>query len=232
MTFGRRQLTERVPAGAAIAAPPLQAASQPEPAGDQQHCANAAGEFLTLLLAAYTLRSGLQPPAAVAAGAALIGEFALRSTGVPLPERGVVPGDATNDILYRGALEGRATAWMFLMHGAIEAGVATYELPKIEDVAARIAPRADGSFPLSVPEQYHPLEWPLNAGPRLRHRIIAIADTHDLSLREATIGLAAATAQLMIRTRNELPPRIGVTLAAETMLSVARLAPLPEPVTA
>ena len=25
----------------------------------------------------------------------------------------------------------------------------------------------------------------------------------------------------MIRTRNELPPRIGVTLAAETMLSVA-----------
>ena len=78
--------------------------------------------------------------------------------------------------------------------GAIEAGVATS--CRGSRTSGPHCSTRGRIVPLSVPEQYHPLEWPLNAGPRLRHRVIAIADMHDLSLREATIGLAAATAQV------------------------------------
>lgn len=212
-----------------MAAPPL---APERPVEDLSQRANAAGEALSLLLAAYTQRDQLRAPSAIGAGAALIGEFALRSTGARVFEHGIVVDSEADDVLYRGALEGRATAWMFLMHGAIEAGVASYELPKIEKIAARIAPREDGSLALSAPEQFQPLEWLLNVGPKFRHRIIAIADAHDLSLRDATISLAAATAQLILRARNDLPPLIGVTMAAEIMLSVARMAPLTEPATA
>jgi hypothetical protein len=87
-----------------------------------------------------------------------------------------------------------------------------------------------GSF--SVQEKLAPRELPQNVGPRFRHKIIAIADTHDLSLREVTVALGAATGQLILRTQQDFPPRVAVTLAAETMLMVAHMAPLAEPVTA
>ena len=89
-------------------APPLQpAAVQSE---NLQHCANAATDLVAMLLAAYTFQERLQTESAIAAAAALTGEFALRSTGVPLPEKGAVSGDAANDVLFAGAPEGRATA--------------------------------------------------------------------------------------------------------------------------
>ena len=229
MTFGRRQ--PRPERASALRAPPLQ------PAGAQsenvRHSANAATELVAMLLAAYTFQERLQTEAAIAAAAALTGEFALRSTGVPLPEKGAVSGDAANDVLFAGAPEGRATAWMFMMHAAIEAGVAEYDLPRIEALAAALAQPPDDMLPpLSVQEKYVPRELPQNVGPRFRHKVIAIADTHDLSLREVTVALGAATGQLIIRTQHDFPPQVAVTLAAEVMLAVARMAPLAEAVTA
>jgi hypothetical protein len=229
MTFGRRQ--PRPERASALRAPPLQ------PAGVQtenvRHSANAATELVAMLLAAYTFQERLQTEAAIAAAAALTGEFALRSTGVPLPEKGAVSGDAANDVLFAGAPEGRATAWMFMMHAAIEAGVAEYDLPRIEALAAALAQVPDDMPPpLSVQEKYVPRELPQNVGPRFRHKVIAIADTHDLSLREVTVALGAATGQLIIRTQHDFPPQVAVTLAAEVMLAVARMAPLAEAVTA
>ena len=85
---------------------------------------------------------------------------------------------------------------------------------------------------LSVQEKRVPRELPQNVGPRFRHRVIAIADAHDLTLREITVALGAATGQLIIRTQHEFPPQMAVTLAAETMLAVARMAPLAEPMMA
>jgi hypothetical protein len=225
MSFGRRQPLVR-----ATRSPALQPAAEPARDENLLHAANAATELVAMLLAAYTFQERLQPESAVAAAGALIGEFALRSTGVPLPEKGAVPGDAANDVLFAGAPEGRPTAWMFMTHGALEAGVAAFDLPKIEMLAARIAATIDDrAVPtLSVPERYVPHEWPLNVGPRFRYRVIATADTHDLSLREVTIALAAASAQLIIRAQHDMPPLIAVTLAAETMLAMARMAPLSE----
>jgi hypothetical protein len=229
MNFGRRQT--RLERASAVAAPPLQ--PDAPPSGNQQHCANAASDIVAMLLAAYTVARRLQMDAAIAAAAALTGEFALRSTGVPIPDKGTVSGDAVNDVLFAGAQEGRATAWMFIMHAAMEAGVAAYDLPRIEALAAAFA-QADGEMvgSFSVQEKLAPRELPQNVGPRFRHKIIAIADTHDLSLREVTVALGAATGQLILRTQQDLPPRVAVTLAAETMLMVAHMAPLAEVVEA
>jgi hypothetical protein len=229
MSFGHRR--PRLERASAVAAPPLQPAAPPS--GNLQHCANAASDIVALLLAAYTVQRRLQADAAIAAAAALTGEFALRSTGVPIPDKGTVCSDAVNDVLFAGAAEGRATAWMFVMHAAMEAGVAAYDLPRIEALAAAFA-QADGEMigSFSVQEKYAPRESPQNVGPRFRHKIIAIADTHDLSLREVTVALGAATGQLILRTQQDFPPRVAATLAAETMLMVAHMAPLAEPVTA
>jgi hypothetical protein len=227
MSFGRRQARpERV----CPQAPPLQLAA---PSESLQHCANAASDLVAMLLAAYTVRNRLDAQAAISAAAALTGEFALRSTGVPLPERGAVSGNTADDVLFAGAREGRATAWMFMMHAAIAAGVAPYDLPRIEALAATIA-LAPGEVlrSLSVQENQVPRELPQNVGPRFRYRVIATADTHDLSLREITVALGAATGQLILRTQYEFPPALAVTLAAETMLAVARMAPLAEVVEA
>jgi hypothetical protein len=227
MSFGRRQpRPERV----RPQAPPLQPAA---PAESLQHCANGASDLVAMLLAAYTVRDRLDAPSAIAAAGALTGEFALRSTGVPLPERGAVSGNMADDVLFAGAREGRATAWMFMMHAAIEAGVAAYDLPRIEALAATFA-QAPGEAlrSLSVQEKHVPRELPQNVGPRFRYRVIATADTHDLSLRDITVGLGAATGQLILRTQHDFPPAIAVTLAAETMLAIARMAPLAEVVEA
>ena len=223
MTFGRRQpRPERV----RPQAPPLQPMA---PSESLRHCANAATDLVAMLLAAYTVRDRLDAQSAIAAAAALTGELALRSTGAPLPERGAVTGNTADDVLFAGAREGRATAWMFMMHAAMEAGVAAYDLPRIEALAATFA-QAPGEAPrsLSVQEKYVPRELPQNVGPRFRHRVIATADTHDLSLREIAVTLGAATGQLILRTQHDFPPAIAVTLAAETMLTVARMAPLAE----
>jgi hypothetical protein len=227
MTFGRRQ--PRPERSSVMSAPPLQPAAVPDKS--TQHCANAATDLVAMLLAAYTARDRFDPESAIAAAAALAGEFALRATGVPFPEKGEVSGNATDDVLFAGAREGRATVWMFIMHAAMEAGVAAYDLPRIEALATAFAQGASMSL-LPVPERYTPRESPQNVGPRFRHRVIATADTHDLSLREITIALGAATGQLIIRTQHAFPPPIAVTLAAEVMLAVARMAPLAEAVEA
>jgi len=149
MNFGRRQT--RLERAGAVAAPPLQ--PDAPPSGNQQHCANAASDIVALLLAAYTVQRRLQVDAAIAAAAALTGEFALRATGVPIPDKGTVSGDAVNDVLFAGAQEGRATAWMFIMHAAMEAGVAAYDLPRIEALAAAFA-QADGEMVGSFSVRY------------------------------------------------------------------------------
>ena len=231
MSFGRRQpLPDR------IYRAPVSAAENPsahmiDAVRELEHCANAATDLLAMLSSAYTLQEQLQPESAIAAGAALTGEFALRAAGMPLPENGLVSADLTSDVLFAGAREGRPTAWMFLMHASVEAGLASYDVPDIEAVAARIA-AVDGFPPLSVPEQHVPHEWPPNVAPRFRYRVIGVADVHDLSLRAVTIALAAATGQIIIRVRDDLPPLIGLTLAAEIMLGAARMVPLPQAVTA
>src|SRR5215217_3449144 len=221
MSFGRRQ-----PLPHTLQPPRLQ---QPAASQNPQHCANAATEIVAMLLNAYTVHGRLQTAAAIAAAAALTGEFALRSSGVPIPEKGMVLGDASHDVLFAGAPHGRPTVWMFISHAATDAGLTEPDLPPIGALAASLARAPGAVLPrLSVPDEYVPRELPMNVGPRFRHRILATADTHDLSLREITIALGAATGQLIIRLQHEIPPQVAATLAAETMLATAQRVPLME----
>jgi hypothetical protein len=145
----------------------------------------------------------------------------------------MVSGQAMDDVLFAGAPEGRPTAWMFIVHAAMEAGLAAYDLPHIDALAAALVEEDAGMVgSRSVQERYAARELPQNVGPRFRHKVIAIADSHDLSLREVTVALGAATGQLILRTQQDFPPRAAVTLAAETMLLTARTAPLAETVPA
>ena len=227
MSFGHRPPR----AQRAVPAPPLQPAETPS--DTPQRCANAVTDIVALLLAAYTVHGHLQCGPVIVAAAALTGEFALRATGGQLPETGGMSISETDDLLFAGAPHGRPTAWMFVMHAAREAGVPAYAMPPIEALAAAFNPSlVSTASPPSAPEDHLPRELPQNVGPRFRHKIIAIADTHDLTLRETAITLGAATAQLILRMQQDFPPRTAVTLAAETMLLTARMAPLTEPVTA
>jgi hypothetical protein len=226
MSFGPRPRAQR----AAPAAPPQSAEA---PTGTQQNCANAAADIVALLTAAYTVHGRLQCGPAIVAAAALTGEFALHAVRGRLPENGAMSVSETDDVLFAGAPHGRPTAWMFVMHAAREAGVPAYELPRIEALAAAFDPSSVAEVPLlSAPEDYLPRELPQDVGPRFRHKIIGIADTHDLTLREVAITLGAATGQLILRTQQDFPPRTAVTLAAEVMLLTARTAPRAEAVPA
>src|ERR1043165_2606160 len=227
MHFGRRQprLQRAVPAS-----PPAAAVMQPS--DTVQRCANAATDIVALLLEAHTGHGRLQAGPVIAAAAALTGEFARCASGRQIGQPGAVPDRAVDDLLFAGAPEGRPTAWMFIMHAAREAGVAAYELPPIETLAATFDPTSGAAALLRPAEEtYLPRELLLNIGPRFRHKIVAIADAHDLTLRDVTLVLGAATGQLILRTQHDLAPRAAVTLAAETMLMTGRTAPLAEAVT-
>lgn len=227
MTFGRRQPR---PQRATSAAPSLQPA--PPPASESvQPCANAAADIVALLLAAYTVHGRLQCGSAIGAGAALTGEFARCSSDAQVRQASAVDNGATDDLLFAGAPFGRPTAWMFIAHAAREAGVASYEMPRIDGLAgACVGELAPELSAVPAQENYLPRESPQNIGPRFRHKIIAIADTHDLTLREVTLALGAATGQLILRVQHDFPPRAAVMLAAQTMLMTARTEPLAEAV--
>lgn len=224
MTFGRRQPRPQ----RAAPAPPLQP-ELPPASENVQPCANAATDIVALLLAAYTVHGRLQCGRMIAAGAALTGEFALRASGGQIGQAGLADNGAVDDVLFAGAPHGRPTAWMFIAHAAREAGMASYEIPRIEALASSHGDEPVPELPaMPAQENYLPRELPQNVGPRFRHKIIAIADAHDLTLREVTLALGAATGQLILRVQHDFPPRAAVTLAAETMLMTARMEPLVE----
>src|SRR5258707_12479956 len=107
MVFGRRQ---QPPGGKpqqprpaqpvrAVEAPPLQAAA---PEDVRINVVTAAKEFIALLMVEYDSGGGrVHAETAIGAAAALTGEFAQRSTGLPVPEDKpkYVFGDAINHVL-------------------------------------------------------------------------------------------------------------------------------------
>jgi hypothetical protein len=234
MPFGRRQ---QPPGGKPaqpprpeplrpVEAPPLQG---PEPEDVTINVVTAAKEFIVLLIAEYDGGGGVHAETAIGAAAALTGEFAQRSTGLPIPEDKprYVFGDAINDVPYEGADEGRATVWKMYEHAALKAGVPKADMPDPTAVIEKVVGSIGGPDfpPLTVPKQHYPREWSPDACVRLRPRIIAIADRCDLSRRELFIALAMATGCLFDLTKNVLPPAIGMRLATEITFGVAKMTP-------
>jgi hypothetical protein len=240
MAFGKRQqpppppeAAPENPEPAPSLAPDPVAPFKAESPDDYVHCFEPAKELVKILMEAYGGSGGrVHAETILGAAAALTGEFALRSTGLPLPVKGLVFGDAINDVLYEGAAHGRMTIWSFFAQAARGAGLAESELPDVIDVFRRVVGAIGSSNfpPLSVPRNNYPHEWSPNAAPRLRHKVIAIADRHGLSLRDTAFALAIATSLLMSTTRDVLAPAIAIRLVTEICFSVAKMAPLTEPI--
>ena len=241
MAFGRRnppQPPDQKPVSIPSSeSPPL----QPTQDDDLGPCVAATHDLMEMLRASYSdSHNRVHAETLIGGAAALTGEFALRSLGKPLPDKGFVFGDPINDILFEGASQGRPTLWLVVSDLALNAGLAERDLPDVVDILKRVAARishiADtghdgGGFPpITVPRENYPHEWSPNAGPRLRHKVTAIGLAHDLSPRQLAFAMAMATGGLISQTRDVLAPAISTQLAAEIMFSTAKMAPLAEPV--
>jgi len=233
MTFGRRPFKPGPPdKPLPAAADPMGSRIAPERLAPRVD--DAAKDLVDFLIASYRNGGGVHAETVIGAAAALTGEFAQRATGLSIPDGGktFVFGDAINGVLLEGEQDGRMTVWRCLQQSLRDAGLADTKLPDIEEVIGNVARAVGGpSFPpLTVPEQHYPHEWSPNACPRLRHRITAIAASHDLSRRELAFALALATGKLVAMTKEVLAPAIGIKLAAEIAFGVAKMTPLSEPV--
>jgi hypothetical protein len=205
----------------------------PEPEQVNANAFPASKEFTRLLLANYGDRNGnVHAPSVIGAAAALTGEFAQRAGGVALNtgKPGYVFGDAINAVLLEGGENGQVTVWHCLQRAARDAGLAERDLFDPIDVVKNIANAVGGpSFPpLTVPRQHYPHEYSPNACVRLRPRVIAIADQFNLSRRDLAIALAISIYQLILLTKDVLPPAVSVRLAAEIAFGVAKMNPLNE----
>jgi hypothetical protein len=199
-----------------------------------------------MLTAAYTKERGVHSETILGAAAALAGEFALRATEPVLPSSGWIESKPSRDLLFEGEARGKITMWSIIKVSAVRAaleaarakGATTHlaidqeiDLPEPTEVMRRVDGFSGSGIypPLSIPPKHFPQEWSPNACPKFRAEILAIGARHDASPEDLALGIAFAIGFLINQTSRVLPPSIAATLALETMLGVARMAPLDKP---
>ena len=188
-----------------------------------------AGLQLTrLLVKAYESDRGVHAETVIGAAAALAGDFALRAAEPDPPATGYLVSERAGALLFGTDPLGTTGLCGVIRQGAVKAGAAESEIPELEDITARIKEAMEGGPypPLSVPEEHYPQEWSPNACPRLRGAVDEICRSHGLTGKGAATALVVACAFLINETRQVLPPEIGACLALETMIGVARMAPV------
>jgi hypothetical protein len=199
-----------------------------EQAMNVERLGQAGREIAQALISGYRDERGVHAETIIGAAAALAGEFALRATGAELPKgpAWIVGGDV--DKLLYGAGEEKATMWALLKLAATNAGVPAGELPDIREIVARTT-NAIGKAPfppLTIPKENYPREWSPDACNRFRGTVRSIAKRLGLSPQETATAIAFATMTLIEQTKSIVPPKVTVTLAAEIMVGVSRMAPV------
>lgn len=196
--------------------------------------AQSSANFVNFLISEYKNERGVHAETIIGAMAALAGEFALRASEPTLPDEGWVHSETVNGILFENETKGQMTLWAAVRKGAIRRGASPDSLPDPQDVVACTAKSVGQSPfpPLSIPENYYPLEWSPNACPKYRAQIEKLAMEQGLSTTECAIALGFSVGLLIAKTSDILPPAIAATLALEIMIGVSRMAPLKAPVTA
>lgn len=188
-----------------------------------------AGLQLTrLLVKTYESDRGVHAETVIGAAAALAGDFALRAAEPDPPATGYIVSERAGALLFGTDPLGTTGLCGVIRQGAVKAGAAESEIPELEDITARIKEAMEGGPypPLSAPEEHHPQEWSPNACPRLRGAADEICRSHGLTGKGAATALVVACAFLINETRHVLPPEIGARIALETMIGVARMAPV------
>lgn len=192
--------------------------------GSQQAVGKAARDIVTQLIKAYRTERGIHAETIVAAAAALSGEWALRASGVPLPDSGWIVGGTIGEL----SVSGDSSAWKIICEGAVRAGARTADLLAPDAVIARTVGAFGQSVypPLSVTRQHWPSQWPPHAAARFREYVVDIGRQYQLEPRELMTACATATAFLIHEGRDALAPDVSCRLALETMIGVSRMAPL------
>ena len=188
-------------------------------------------ELLKYLAAAYQENGQIHWPTLLAATAGIAGEMALLAKEVNLPERGYVLGRNVSTFLCDDARSPKSLWGYCLLVGEEAFGLKKSSLPDFRETETRIMASlaANADFvPLSVPAHLAPRHNVLNAGPRHRRQIWAIAQTNQLDNADAAFALMTAAMKVLGFTRH-----IGaagmMTLAMESMIGCARVVPLEEP---
>ena len=187
-------------------------------------------ELTRLLVRSYKTRHGVHAETVIGGAAALAGDFALRAVERNPPASGFVSSEAVSALLFGTDPLGTTGLCGVIRQGAVKAGADEAAIPELEDITARTAQAMEGGPypPLSVPAEHIPQEWSPNACPRLRGAVAEICQSHGLSGVKAATALVIACAFLINETRQVLPPEIGARIALETMIAVARMAPVTE----
>lgn len=191
----------------------------------------AGAELTRLLVKSYQSENGVHAETVIAAAAALAGDFALRAAEPNPPASGYIVSEKAGALLFGTDPLGTTGLCGVIRQGAVKAGANEQAIPELEEITARIteAMEEGGPYPpLTVPDEHFPQEWSPNACPRLRAAAADICKSHGLNAPKSATALVIACAFLINETRQVLPPEIGARLALETMIGVARMAPVTE----
>ncbi len=187
-------------------------------------------ELTRLLVRSYKSDRGVHAETVIGAAGALAGDFALRAMEPNPKASGFIASKKVSQLLFGTDPLGTTGLCGVIRQGAVKAGAADSAIPELEDITARVKQAMEGGPypPLSVPIEHYPQEWSPNACPRLRAAVAEVCQAHGLNGPQSATALVIACAFLINETRQVLPPEIGARVALETMIAVARMAPLTE----
>ncbi len=238
MAFGKRGPDE-AEEKAGASAPAFAGAGRLPPGEDPEasQVGPAAVDVEQMLNAAFTNAHGHRHiETALAAGAALAGEFALRASAAPGVLEQPLPwifGHVADPILYADERKRRVTVWGIVRAIAMGAKHRSAELPLIEAIVKRNdAGIGQAPYPpLSLARIHHPRQYAPNLPIRLRDEIERIAFDHDLTPRQTALACGVGTAILLKGAdRDGFDAFVGATLIGEVMVGLSRMKPLERPV--
>ncbi|WP_020591381.1 hypothetical protein [Kiloniella laminariae] len=202
-------------------------------------------EIISLLMKHYNRPSGLHNETLLGAAAALAGESALlaaQSGGAA--EGRLITGKALRLIFspvsspVKSAVNSPVkssgkTVWTIIRLVLRREGI-EIPLPDPEAAVKRVTDALGSSPfpPLSIPVQYHPREWSPNACPNLRLKVNEIAARYDLDREGKTMALGFALAYMLAKAGQMIDLQVALTLVLETMIGVAHMPPLKQPLQA
>ncbi|MCZ4279852.1 hypothetical protein O4H49_03620 [Kiloniella laminariae] len=194
-------------------------------------------EIISLLMKHYNKPSGLHNETLLGAAAALTGESALLAAqGGTAAEGKRVTEKALRLIFSPAKPSGRSsgkTVWTIIRLMLKREGI-EITLPDPEAALQRMTTALNSSPfpPLSIPVQNHPREWSPNACPALRLKVNEIAARYDLDRTGKTMALGFALAYMLAKAGQMIDLQIALTLVLETMIGVAHMPPLKQPLPA
>jgi len=166
---------------------------------------------------------GIHSETIISAAAALLGEWSLRSLNQPLPEKGWVVSSGVNEVM----IEGKEPLLLVIEKCGRELGLTDEQIPDPVEIVARTVSSFGSSYPpLTVSKENFPAEWSPVAGPRFREQVEKIGEEHGLEIKEIALACAVSITHLLMLTKDALASEVGVKLAYEVSIAVARMAPM------